>query len=210
MARHLMMSLSPPGSTMHTSRSPREILPLAASEDPSYARLLADRLIAKSVVDTATECWRWMGSAQPTGYGQMWNGFRPEQAHRIAYRTFIGPISPELEIDHICRKRDCINPFHLRQVTHRQNMQASESVMGVNARKTKCSRGHLLSGENLVLTKSGTRQCRCCMNMSAKRYREARKRRSETSCVLFGDRSLSVPMAAQPDRARIDSSGRRG
>jgi len=119
-------------------------------------------------------CWQWNGAKQPTGYGQMWNGERPEQAHRIAYRLFVGPIPDGYEVDHLCRNRSCINPAHLRIVTHRENMRCSLTVMGENARKTHCKRGHALSGHNLIITKQGTRQCRICCNMRARRYKSLR------------------------------------
>ncbi|WP_192630211.1 HNH endonuclease signature motif containing protein [Lysobacter sp. OAE881] len=105
------------------------------------------------------------------GYGQFWNGHRPEQAHRVSYRLHVGPIPVGLEIDHKCSTRSCINPTHLRAVTHRQNIARSDAVMGVNARKTHCKRGHSLSGENLYIHPTGSRQCRACLRMHARNYR---------------------------------------
>ena len=133
------------------------------------------RLLAK-IEQLPSGCWQWKASKYPAGYGQMWNGSRVEQAHRISFREFVGDIPDGCEIDHICRNRSCVNPEHLRAVTHRENMRASDSVMGLNAKKTHCKRGHPLSGENLRVEQSGARQCRECLRMHA---RNARSRRRE-------------------------------
>lgn len=131
------------------------------------------RFTAKYVV-SGDGCWRWHGALQPTGYGMLWNGRRPEQAHRVAYKLFIGEIPDGCEIDHICRNRSCVNPSHLRAVSHRENMRVSDTPMGRNARKTSCKRGHHLAGNNLRHI-NGTRQCRECMNLRA-RLAKFRKR----------------------------------
>ena len=123
-------------------------------------------------------CWLWLGARQPTGYGQLWNGERPEQAHRISYRMYCGPIPDELEIHHECHNRSCVNPAHLKLITHRQNILESDTLMGKNARKTECKRGHPLSGKNLRITKNGQRACRLCVNILAANYRRRRRGKS--------------------------------
>ncbi|MBS7545076.1 HNH endonuclease signature motif containing protein [Ancylobacter oerskovii] len=133
------------------------------------------RLRVKFIADPDTGCWNWHGAKQPTGYGTLWNGRRPEQAHRISYRLFCGEIGEGNEIDHICRNRGCINPEHLRAVPHRENMRVSNTAMGRNAAKLFCKRGHPFEGSNLIITPRGARQCRACVNMLARKYK-ARKR----------------------------------
>lgn len=133
------------------------------------------RLLAKIFDDQETGCWVFFAARQPTGYGQMWNGKRQEQAHRISYRIYVGEIPEGCEIDHICRNRSCVNPEHLRAVSHRENMRVSNTVMGRNAAKMFCKRGHPFEGRNLFITKTGARQCRTCINMHA-RNAKARRR----------------------------------
>jgi len=142
------------------------------------------RFRAKFIADEDTGCWNWTACKQPTGYGNMWNGQRVEQAHRIAYRLFCGPIPEGREIDHVCRKRGCVNPDHLRAVTHRENMRVSDTVMGRNAAKLFCKRGHPFSGQNLFISKSGARQCRTCINMHARNAKRRRKDGGQTAGLL--------------------------
>ena len=42
-------------------------------------------------------------------------------AHRFAYQYMIGPIPDGLELDHLCRNRPCVNPYHLEPVTRAVN-----------------------------------------------------------------------------------------
>jgi hypothetical protein len=82
--------------------------------------------------------------------------------------VFVGPLDPVLQIDHLCRVRDCVNPTHLEQVTSKVNNQRGNGMAKKNAKKTHCLRGHAF-GEagNLVLghLRRGWRQCRICTNM---------------------------------------------
>lgn len=44
------------------------------------------------------------------------------RAHRWAYETLVGPIDPDLECDHLCREKACVNPGHIELVTHAVNV----------------------------------------------------------------------------------------
>lgn len=135
---------------------------------------LAQRFHAK-VWKHDAGCWEWIGSKQPTGYAQLWNGQRVEQAHRISFRLTCGAIPDGMEIDHLCRNRGCVNPDHLQAVSHRENMRRSKTIMGQNAAKTECKRGHSFDQANTYITANGARQCRACLRMHAKN-RKARAR----------------------------------
>lgn len=70
-----------------------------------------------------TECWEWTIKVdQKTGYGQKTWGNRTVLAHRWMYEVFNGPIPSELVIDHLCRNRKCVNPWHLEPVTQSTNV----------------------------------------------------------------------------------------
>lgn len=69
-------------------------------------------------------CWLWTGALNWDGYGCFNAG--PEissSAHRFAYRLLVGPVPDGLELDHLCRTRNCVNPDHLEPVTHAENVR---------------------------------------------------------------------------------------
>lgn len=120
-------------------------------------------------------CWQWTASKaarESQGYGL----FRPGGdapsigAHIWAYRHFIGEIPKGLTLDHICRSRACVNPWHLDPVTNRINVLRGIGITANNARKTQCKNGHLLSGKNLRLDSHGWRRCRKCDVLKSQRY----------------------------------------
>lgn len=76
-------------------------------------------------VQKESECWRWVGGTNKTGYGRMhWRG--PNTlAHRISWVIHFGAIPEGLEILHKCSGGGnpwCVNPFHLVLGTHSENM----------------------------------------------------------------------------------------
>jgi hypothetical protein len=67
------------------------------------------------------DCLDWAGYISPEGYGSFTAILEEVQAHRISYTLTFGPIPEGKEIDHLCRNRRCINPFHLEAVTRKIN-----------------------------------------------------------------------------------------
>lgn len=67
-------------------------------------------------VDKTGECWLWTASLTSHGYGQFYFDGRPVAAHRFSYELFSLPIPAGMDVDHTCRIRACVNPFHLRLV----------------------------------------------------------------------------------------------
>lgn len=71
-----------------------------------------------------TECHIWCGTKNERGYGlAKWAGSDAHLAHRITWEIQNGPVPEGLELDHLCRQRDCVNPDHLEAVTHSENMK---------------------------------------------------------------------------------------
>lgn len=75
-------------------------------------------------------CWQWTGAKHhhqrfpEYAYGMFAAKGTPESitgAHRFAYEATVGPIPEGKEIDHQCQNKLCVNPAHLRAVTHKEN-----------------------------------------------------------------------------------------
>lgn len=112
-------------------------------------------------------CWLWTSTLNTNGYGQIRVQGTMSAAHRLSYQHFVGPVPEGLELDHLCRVRNCINPAHLEPVTHAENVRRGNS--GANSRsKTHCPYGHLYEGDNLAFRTNGRhRRCRECERRKA-------------------------------------------
>lgn len=88
---------------------------------------LPARFTDKYTVD-ANGCHIWAAARIHTGYGRFWADGRMVQAHRYAYENVVGPIPDGLGLDHLCRVRACVNPFHLEPVTQAENLRRSPLV----------------------------------------------------------------------------------
>lgn len=77
------------------------------------------------VVDKITGCWNWVRCLTGVGYGyQKLKGGRGIVAHRLIYERLVGSVPEGMTLDHLCRNRRCVNPYHLRVVTNQENCQA--------------------------------------------------------------------------------------
>lgn len=78
-------------------------------------------------VDPITGCWIWLGR-QYGGYGRInftrHNGtYTATTTQRWFYELYRGPLDPKLDAGHICHRRCCCNPRHLRAQTRLANTQ---------------------------------------------------------------------------------------
>jgi hypothetical protein len=124
--------------------------------------------------DGPNGCWLWRASTTRKGYGLFWIGHTHVPAHRYAYELLVGPIPEGLQLDHLCRVRNCVNPEHLEPVTGLTNARRgiAGAVSAARQRaKTHCPYGHEYSPENTRIDKSGWRQCRACK----RQFRGARR-----------------------------------
>lgn len=115
-------------------------------------------------------CWEWRGKVNNSGYhvADVGDGTgRATTVHRIGYELFVGPIAADLDGDHLCHRRWCVNPHHIEPVTHRENIRRMPGLFGRRARATRCDRGH----DDWQVDRDGRRRCMTCR-------REAQKRRA--------------------------------
>jgi hypothetical protein len=112
-------------------------------------------------------CWKWCGHVnKQLGYGFfMVKRPAPVLAHRFSFEAFRYPIPTGMTIDHLCRNRWCVNPFHLQVVTIRENILRGTGQSARNAVKTHCKFGHEFTKQNTYLTGTGGRQCRICRRL---------------------------------------------
>ena len=127
-----------------------------------------------------TPCHWWTAMTTQAGHGQF--SFRGKMiyAHRFAWEHISRRELPPfrhggLELSHMCHNSGCVNVDHLELLTKSQHMMESDSGPQVHARRkralTHCIRGHPLSGDNVLVRRNGTRNCRSCSADRSRRYK---------------------------------------
>lgn len=137
------------------------------------------KLASSGVLDECIE-WPW---SKRSGYGRIFDyhgkGF---EAHRFALAFKLK--KPERDIEmalHKCDNRGCVNGDHLYEGNNTDNMR-DKVLAGKhhNKVKTRCSKGHSFSGDNLIIYyKNGVfrkRKCRECRR-ERQSYVNARQRK---------------------------------
>ena len=119
----------------------------------------------KKVQPDSNGCWLWTAGLNPFGYANFAHPIS-NLAHRVSYAVLVGPIPDGFDVDHVCTVRRCVNPEHLRAVSHRENILAPHCAgsSAVRARATHCPYGHELKDPNIPPAEKlrGNRKCRAC------------------------------------------------
>lgn len=68
------------------------------------------------------DCWAWMGTRTPAGYGMLWNGDKNVGAHRVSHVLHGGEIPKGYVVMHSCDNPWCVRPEHLKSATQKENI----------------------------------------------------------------------------------------
>lgn len=140
------------GGAIITPALTRQIGPVMPRKSTSTLQ----RFMAKVDTRHPSGCWVWMAGTDGAGYGMFYLQGRDHQAHRVAYRLFVGEITDSLCVLHDCPAGDnplCVNPAHLWLGTKGDNARDREAK----------GRGRVIQGErngNAKLTEDTVRDIR--------------------------------------------------
>jgi len=140
-------------------------------------RPLKERLDEKWEED-ANGCWIWTASTNGVGYGLIYDNRtgRRTYAHRAAYEIYREPIPEGMDLDHFfCEVTLCVNPWHVRPASRRENTLRGTSLAAVELARTHCPAGHPYDETNTYVDPDNHRHCRPCGAARARRYRRQRK-----------------------------------
>ncbi len=154
-------------------------------------------------------CWIWMREPLRSGYGTTRINRVHYSAHRLAYEAFRGEIPTGLTLDHLCRVRCCVNPWHLEAVTEAENIRRGNAGKAQSSR-THCPKGHPYSGDNLRIRKTGARRCNACATEVTTRWKLAKGRGIGAGTSGWQKAKTHCPRGHEysPDNTRMNNGSR--
>ena len=121
-------------------------------------------------------CWVWKGGTDPAGYGIFWADGTSHRAHGWSYRTFVGPVPEDRELDHFaCDRAGCVHYLHVRPETSQVNILRSQGRGALNAAKEKCDKGHDFDEANTRILPDGRRECKTCRRIQDREAKAAKR-----------------------------------
>lgn len=106
-------------------------------------------------IDPVFGCHIWLETLTKDGYAV----YEGKAAHRRAWSEANGPVPSQRFLDHVCRRRACINPDHLEPVT--QSVNELRKRWAYRVKISKCQFGHLRKKHGIT-TPEGGFVCRAC------------------------------------------------
>ena len=79
-------------------------------------------IFARTIRDAESGYLLYMGRLDENGYARISCQGKNRIGSDAVYEMVYGPIPEGYEVDHICHNRRCVEPSHLRLLTHRQNV----------------------------------------------------------------------------------------
>lgn len=139
-------------------------------------------------VEVTGFCWLWTGETNGEGYGRLQFQGNRSPAHRVVYELLVGPIPKGLQLDHLCRVRNCVNPDHVEPVPFKVNQERKKAKWAkpkepTEADKRKaaglCYKGRHVLTETGILTSKGRNggtisSCRACQHDVQEKHRRSR------------------------------------
>jgi hypothetical protein len=133
----------------------------------------SDRLVGRFFAKVAEDeggCWIWTAYRDPKGYGRFQYGAKDARlAYSVSYGLLVGQVPEGLELDHLCRVKACVNPYHLDPVPLQVNMRRRAGL------KTHCPQGHPYTPENSYMPPAGGTVCRTCKKRTQHAVKEREK-----------------------------------
>ena len=137
-------------------------------------------------VNKTDTCWFWIGTKNSSGYGIFSIRKKYSVAHKWLYEHTVSQVPDKLDLDHICRNRNCVNPDHLEPVTRSENSKRGIGPKLAAKRqleKTHCPKGHEYSEENTYIRLNvGNRVCRIC-HRERERIRRQQLNKRKTNVI---------------------------
>lgn len=158
----------------------KEFVALFAVDDflsvPRTSSTFAYRVFRR--IEVTSNCWFWRGTLNQHGYGVIGRGVRGSGnmlAHCAVWELLVGPISPGMQYDHLCRNPPCVNPDHGEIVTPAENQRRGYGPAALHRRASTCRFGHPKDGITTPAGRPPIRYCKTCARTRSSRRYHSRK-----------------------------------
>src|SRR5215471_9728378 len=79
-------------------------------------------IFSRTIRDDENGCLLFTGALDKDGYPRISLEGETGLGSQVVFKLYYGAIPAGHEVDHICHTRRCVEPTHLRLLTHRQNV----------------------------------------------------------------------------------------